>query len=102
MGIWPLCDISYEYVSSVAQLCPTLCNPMDCSTPGFSVHHQLPELEQTHVHQVGDANKPSRHLLPPSPPAFNLSQHQGLLQEVSSSHQVATVLELQLQHQSFQ
>jgi len=101
MGIWPLCDISYEYISSVAQLCPTLCNPMDCSTPGFSVHHQLPELEQTHVHQVGDANQPSHHLLPPSPPAFNLSQHQGL-QGVSSSHQVATVLELQLQHQSFQ
>ena len=102
MGIWPLCDISYEYVSSVAQLCPTLCNPMDCSMPGFSVHHQLPELEQTHVHQVGDANQPSHHLLPPSPPAFNLSQHQGLLQGVSSSRQVATVLELQLQHQSFQ
>jgi len=62
--------------SSVPQSCPTLCDPMDCSTPGFPVHHQLPEVIQTHVHPVGDAIQPS-HLLPPSP-AFNLSQHQGL------------------------
>ena len=63
--------------SSVAQLCPNLCNPMDCSTPGFPVHHQLPELAQTYVHLVSDAIQPSHPLLSPSP-AFNLSQHQGL------------------------
>ena len=66
---------------------------MDCSTPGLPVHHQLPELTQTHVHQVGDAMQPSHRLLPPSPSAFSLSQHQGLFQGVSSSHQVAKVLE---------
>ena len=75
---------------------------MDCSTPGFPVHHQLPELTQTHVHRVGDAIQPSHPLSAPSPPTFNLSQHQGLFQWVSSSHQVAKVLEFQLQHQSFQ
>ena len=64
--------------SSVAQSCPTLCNPMDCSTPGLPVHHQL--LEFTHVHQVSDAIQPSHPLSSPSPPAFNLSQHQGLFQ----------------------
>ena len=79
-----------------------LCDPMDCSTPGFPVHHQLPEPASTHIHHVGDAIKPSHPLSSPSPPAFNLSQHQGLFQSVSSSHQVAKVLELQLQHQSFQ
>ena len=89
-------------LSSVAQSCPTLCNPMDCSTPGLLVHQQLPELAQTHVHWVGDAIQPSHPLLSPSPPAFNLSQHQGLFQWVRSSHQVAKVLEFQLQHQSFQ
>ena len=68
--------------SSVVQLCPTLCDPMDCSTPGFSVHHQLPESTQTHVHWVGDAIQPSHSLLSPSP-IFNLSQHQGLFQWVS-------------------
>ena len=88
--------------SSVAQSCPTLCNPMDCSKPGLPVHHQLPELAQTHVHQVGYAIQPSHPLSSPSPPAFNPSQHQGLLQGVSSSHQVAKVLEFQLQHQPFQ
>ena len=65
-------------ISSVTQLCPTLCSPMDCSTPGFPVHHQLPEFTQTHVHQVGDVIQPSHPLSSPSPPAFNLSQHQGL------------------------
>ena len=75
---------------------------MDCSTPGFPVHHQLPELAQTDVHQVGDAIQPSHALLSPSPPALNLSQHQGLFQGVTSSHQVAKVLGFQLQHQSFQ
>ena len=79
--------------SSLAQWCPTLCDPMDCSTPGFPVHHQLPELAQTHVHWVGDAIQPSHPLLSPSPPAFSLSQHQGLFQWVSSSHQVTKILE---------
>ena len=77
-----------QSVSSVAQSCPTLCDPMDCSTPGFPVHHQLPELAQTHVHRVGDAIQPSHLLSSPSPPAFNLSQHQGLFQWISSLHQV--------------
>ena len=81
--------------SSVAQLCLTLWDPRDCSTPGFPVHQQLPELVQTHVHWVGDAIQLSHPLLSPSP-AFNLSQHQGLLQWVSSLHQVAKVLVLQL------
>jgi len=88
--------------SSAVQSCPTLCNPMDCSTLGFPVHHQLPELTQTHVNRNGDATQPSHSLSSPSPPALNLSQHQGLFQWVSSSHQVAKVLEFQLQHQSFQ
>ena len=88
--------------SSVVQSCPTLCDPMDSSTPGFPVHHHLPESTQTHVHWVGDAIKPSHPLSSPSPPAFNLSQNQGPFNWVSSSHQVANVLEFQLQHQSFQ
>ena len=88
--------------SSVTQSCPTLCNPMDCSTPGFPVHHQLPDLAQTHVHWVGDAIQLSHPLSSPPPPAFNLSQHQGLFKWVSSSNQLAKVLEFQLQHQSFQ
>ena len=88
--------------SSVAQSCPTLWDPMDYSMPGFPVHHQLPEPAQTHVHRVSDAIQPSHRLLSPSPPIFNLSQHQGLFQWVSSSYQVAKVLEFQLQHQSFQ
>ena len=88
--------------SSVTQSCPTLCNPMDCSSPGFPIHQQLLEFAQTPVHRVSDAIQPSHPLLSPSPPDFNLSQHQDLFQWVSSSHQVARVLELQLQHQSFQ
>ena len=84
---------------SVAQSCPTLCDPMDCSTPGLPVHHQLPEFTQTHVHWLSDTLQPSHPLSCPSPPAFNLSQHQGLFQWVSSSHQVAKVSEFQLQHQ---
>ena len=88
--------------SSVTESCPTLCDPMDHSMPGLPVHHQLPEFTQTHVHWVGDAIQLSHPLLPPSPPAFNLSQHQGLFQRVSSSHQVAKVLEFQLQQQFFQ
>ena len=92
----------YKHFSSVAELYLTLCDPMDCSSPGFPVHHQLPELAQTHVHRVGDVIQPSHPLFPPSPPAFNLSPHKGLFQWVSSLHQVAKVLELQLQHPSFQ
>ena len=96
-----LCKLSVQF-SSVAQSCPTLCDPVDCSTPGLPVHHQLPEFTQTHVHWVGDAIQPSPPLLSPSPPTFNLSQHQGLFKWVSSSNQVAKVLEFQLQHQFFQ
>ena len=103
---WKIISLAYCMSSvqfnSVTQSCLTLCNPMECSTPGFSIRHQLPELAQTHVHWVGDAIQPSHPLLSLSPPAFNLSQHQGLFQWVSSSHQVAKVLEFQLQHQSFQ
>ena len=88
------CGFVIEF-SSVTQLCLTLCDPMDCSTPGFPVHHQLPELAQTHVHWVGDAIQPSHPLASPSL-AFILSQHQGLFQWVGSLHQVAKVLEFQL------
>ena len=84
------------------QSCLTLWDPMEWSKPGFPVHYQHPELAQTHVHWVGDAIQPSHPLSSPSPSAFNLSQHQGLFQWVSSSYQVAKVLEFQLQHQSFQ
>ena len=86
---------SVQY-SSVTQSCPTLCDPMNRSTPGLPVHHQLPELTQTHVHRVSDAIQPSHPLLSPSPPAPNPSQHQGLFQRVNSSHEVAKVLEFQL------
>ena len=88
--------------SSITQSCPTLCNPMNCSTPGPSVHHQLLELTQTHVHQVDDAIQQSHPLLSLSSPTPNPSEHQGLFQSVNSSHEVAKVLEFQLQNQSFQ
>ena len=88
--------------SSVTQSCPTLCDPMNHSTPGLPVHHQLPETTQTHIHWVGDGIQPPYPLSSPSPPALNLSQHQGLFQGVSSSYQVAKVLEFQLQHQCYQ
>ena len=88
--------------SSVTQSCLTLCDYMNCSTLGLPVHHQLPEFTQTHIHRVGDAMQPSHPLSSPSPPAPNSSQHQGLFQWVSSLHEVAKVLEFQLQHQSFQ
>ena len=88
--------------SSVAQSCPTLCDPMNHRMPGLPVHHQLLESTQTHVHLVGDAIQPSPPLSYPSPPTPNPSQHQGLFQCVSSSHEVAKVLEFQLQHHSFQ
>ena len=99
--MWCLKNIlSSVQFSSVAQSCPVLCDPMDCSTPEFPVHHRLPVLTQTHVHQVDDASQPSHLLLSPSPPTFNLSQYQGLFKRISSLHQVAKVLELQ--HHSFQ
>ena len=85
--------------SSVAQSYLTLCDPMNCSMPGLPVHHQLLEFTQTHVHWVGDAIQPSHPLSSPSSPAPNPSQHQGLFKWVSSSHEVAKVLEFQLQHQ---
>ena len=146
--IYPCFYLSYYAIDSflciqfisVAQSCPTLCDPMNRSTPGLPVHHQLPEsaakslqscptwcdpidgsplgssvpgilrariLEwvattQTYVHRVSDAIQPSHPLSSPSPSALNLSQHQSLFKRVSSLHQVAKVLELQLQHQSFQ
>ena len=88
-------------ISSVAQSCPTPCDPTNHSTPGLPVHHQPLEFTQTHVHWVGDAIQPSHPLSSPSPPASNPSQHQGLFQWVSSLHEVAKVLEFKLQHQSF-
>ena len=87
---------------AVAQSQAALHDAVDCSTPGFPVLHHPPEFAQTHVHWVGDAIQPSHPLSSPSPPAFNLSQHQGLFQWVDSSHQVTKGLELRLQHQSFQ
>ena len=113
MGIWPIQSPRAVHLlgfhnwfkfwfffcefSSLIQSCPTLYNPMNCSTPGLPVHHQLPEFTKTRVHWVDDAIKPSHPLSSPSPPALNLSQHQGLFKWVSSSHQVAKVLEFQLQ-----
>ena len=100
----PLWDICFPYMAiwtSVQFSLVTLWDPMDCSMPSLPVHHQLPELTQTHV-RVSDAIQSSHPLLSPSPPAFNLSQHQGLFKWVRSLHQLATVLEFQLQHQSFQ
>ena len=94
-------SISVQF-SSVAKSCSTLCNPMNHSTPGLPVHHKLLEFTQTHVHGVGDAIQPSHPLSSPSPPAPNPSQHQGLFQWVNISHEVAKVLEFQLQHQSYQ
>ena len=95
-------EITWFQFSSVAQLCPTLCDPMNCSIPGLPVYHQLQEFTQTHVHWVGDAIQPSHPLSSPSPPVLKLSQHQGLFKWVNSSHQVDKGLEFQLQHQSFQ
>ena len=87
------CSVQFN---SVAQLCPTLCDPMNRSTPGLPVHHQLPEFTEAHVHWVNDAIQPSHPLSSPSPPAPNPSQHQSLFQWVNSSHEVAKVLEFQL------
>ena len=85
-----------DQIRSVAQSCPTLCNPMNHSTPGLPVHHQLLEFTQTHGHRVSDAIQPSHPLSSPSPPAANPSQHQSLFQWVNSSHEVAKVLEFQV------
>ena len=95
-----LFQCSYDFLCSVARSCPNLCDPMDCNMPGFPICHNLPEFAQTHVQSVSDAIQPCHPLLPSSPPAFNLAQHQGLFQRVGSLHQVAKALELQ--HQSFQ
>ena len=94
--------ISSVQFSSVTQSCPTLCDPMNCSTPGLPVHHQLLEFTKTHVHRVGDAIQLSHPLSSPSPPAPNPAQHQSLFQWVNSLHEVAKVLEFQLWHHSFQ
>ena len=96
------CKYTLSQFSSIAQSCPTLCNPMNHSTPGLPVHHQFPGLTQTHAHWVGDAIQPSHPLLSLSPPAPKPSQHQGLFQWVNSSHEVAKVLEFQFQYQSFE
>ena len=96
------CLFTILLVSSVTQSCPTLCDPMNCSTPGLPVHYKLPAFTQTHAHRVGDVIQPSHPLSSPSPPALNPSQHQGLFQWVNSLHEVAKVLEFQLQHQSLQ
>ena len=102
MGIYKMyVCVWVSSVQLVTQSCPTLCDSMSCSTPGLPVHHQLQEFTQTHVHRVGDAIHPSHPLLSPSPPAPNPSQQQGLFQGVNSLHEVAKVLEFQLQHQSF-
>ena len=98
---WLLIDASVQF-SSVTQSCSTPCNPMNHSRPGLPVHHQLLEFTQTHVHRLSDAIQPSHPLSSPSPHAPNPSQHQGLFQWVSSLHEVAKVLEFQLQHQSCQ
>ena len=94
--------VEFPWFSSVTQSCLTLWDRMDYSSPGLPVHHQFPEFTQTHVHRVSDAIQPSHPLSSPSPPALNLSQHQGHFKWVSSSHEVAKVLEFQLQHRSFQ
>ena len=94
--------VTYSFCCSVTQLCPTLWDPMNHTTSGFPILHHLLELAQTHIHWVGDAIQPPHHLSSLSPPAFSLSQCQALFQWVSSSYQVARILELKLQHRSFQ
>ena len=104
-GSWKYLNTSRIFVVLVQfshSVCLTLCNPLNRRTPGLPVHHQLPESTQTHVHWVGDAIQPSHPLSSPSPPTFNLSQHQSLFQRVRSSHQLAEVLELQLWRQGQQ
>ena len=94
-------SVQFSSVQSFSRV-QLFATPMNRSMPGLPVHHQLPEFTQTLVHWVGDAIQPSHPLSSPSPPTFNLSQHQGLFKWVSSAHQVTKVLEFQLQHQSFQ
>ena len=94
--------LSVQFISVQSLNRVQLCDPMNRSTPGLPVHHQLPEFTQTHIHRVSDAIQPSHPLSSPSPPAPNPSQHQSLFQWVNSSHEVAKVLEFQLQHHSFQ
>ena len=96
-----LASVFVSLCCSVAQSCPTLCDPADCSTPGFPVLHQLPEFAQIHVLGVDSAIQSSHPRSQPSPPALNLFQHQSLFQWVNSSHQVADILDLQLRYQSF-
>ena len=93
-------SVQFSSVQFSHSVVSTLCDPMNRSTPGLPVHHQLPESTQTHVHWASDAIQPSHRLLSPSPPTLELSQHQGLFKWVSSLHQVAKVLEFQLQHQT--
>ena len=97
-----LCEMNQFSPVQFSRSVVSLCDPMDCSTPGFPVHHQLPEFTQTHAHWVSDAIQPSHPLSSPSPPAFNPSQRQGPFKWDSCSHQLAKVLEFQLQHQSLQ
>ena len=98
LSTWSPCIFQVSYLRSsvqfisVAQSCLTICNPINRSTPGLLVHHQLPQFTQTHIHWVSDAIQPSHPLSSPSPPMFNLSQHQGLFKWVSSLHQVTKVL----------
>ena len=99
---WQAKYLGSVQLSSIAQSCPTLWDPMNHSTPGLPVPHHLPEFTQTHIHRVSDAIQPSHPRSSPSPPAPNLSQHQSLFQWVSYSHEVSKVLELQLQHHSLQ
>ena len=89
MSVFPLIKWEGCQFSSVGQSSPTLCDSMNCSTPGLPVHHQLPEFTQIHIHLVGDAIQPSHPLSSCTPPALNLSQHQGLFKWISSLHQVA-------------
>ena len=96
----PLEWTALSQLGLVTQSCPTLCDPMDCTTPGFPIHHQLPELTQTHGHRVGDASQPSHPLLSPFPPAFPASR--SFPESQFFAYQVAKVLELQIQDQSFQ
>ena len=101
--MWTLIKIFWFHILSFShKSCPTVCDPMDRSTSGLPVSHHLPEFAQTHVHWSGGAILLSHPLLPPSPPALSFFQHQGLFKWVSSSHQAAKILELQLQHKSFQ
>ena len=102
VNILALSKLCFSLVKFSHSVVSNSLHPINCSMPGLPVHHQFLESTQTHVHWVSDAIQPSHPLSSPSPPALNLAQHQGLFKWVSSSHQVAKVLEFQLQHQSFQ